>query len=376
MNKKTEKKDVLALFEEYNQKVMEIEKELEPQLAPLKAKIKDFDQKIINLKDDLDELERQRKSCRMHITNAEKTFSKDALAYMKEKIRKERTGQKPIVQIDEDETIIELNKKKIEVQQEYKKKIEDYKVKKASIKDIISQLNNEKQPIIDEKKRIEIPLNEAKNLAYKYRKEKEEKEEMDRLYELLSDDSIYQTEELNDYCFDDESDTDSYYEDSSSYSSPFYDPFYSSSSSYEQNKYAEEQAEYLRKQTEYARQQAEEARKQSELAKRQMEELRRQSERAEREARERRLEEAARRRQQEEAARIEQQRIKNEAWQKEHSMRFYHGVIYFYGGRTEKTGSSNNRQLAELFAQQRYKQAMEMATSDYFKPIRYEVVED
>ena len=57
-------------------------------------------------------------------------------------------------------------------------------------------------------------------------------------------------------------------------------------------------------------------------------------------------------------------------------MQYYHGVIYFKNGSSQKTGSCSDRISAERLAQQMYDQAMRTAISDFFKPTRYEVVAD
>lgn len=57
-------------------------------------------------------------------------------------------------------------------------------------------------------------------------------------------------------------------------------------------------------------------------------------------------------------------------------MQYYHGVIYFRSGSTRTTSPCNNRQVAEKLAAQAFDQAMRTAVSDYFKPTRFEVVED
>ncbi len=57
-------------------------------------------------------------------------------------------------------------------------------------------------------------------------------------------------------------------------------------------------------------------------------------------------------------------------------MQYYHGVIYFRSGSTRTTSPCSNRQVAEKLAAQAFDQAMRTAVSDYFKPTRFEVVED
>ena len=57
-------------------------------------------------------------------------------------------------------------------------------------------------------------------------------------------------------------------------------------------------------------------------------------------------------------------------------MQYYHGVVYFKNGTSRTTGSTTGRENAERMAYQLYDQAMKTAVSDYFKPTRYEVVED
>ena len=56
-------------------------------------------------------------------------------------------------------------------------------------------------------------------------------------------------------------------------------------------------------------------------------------------------------------------------------MKTYQGVVYFKGGRSEKTATSNDRRLAESMAKQKFDQATRTAISDQFKPTRYEVIE-
>ena len=57
-------------------------------------------------------------------------------------------------------------------------------------------------------------------------------------------------------------------------------------------------------------------------------------------------------------------------------MTYYYGIVYFKNGTTRTTGKSNSRQQAEKMARQLFDQAMRTAVSDFFKPTRYEVVEE
>ena len=57
-------------------------------------------------------------------------------------------------------------------------------------------------------------------------------------------------------------------------------------------------------------------------------------------------------------------------------MKHYYGIIYFKNGVTRTTGKSNDRRQAELMAQYLFETAMKTAVNNFFKPLRYEVVED
>ena len=54
-------------------------------------------------------------------------------------------------------------------------------------------------------------------------------------------------------------------------------------------------------------------------------------------------------------------------------MESYYGVIYFKGGRTEKTGFYNSESSCERDTARLFEQYMRTAISDTFKPTRYEV---
>ena len=56
-------------------------------------------------------------------------------------------------------------------------------------------------------------------------------------------------------------------------------------------------------------------------------------------------------------------------------LKLYQGVVYFKSGRSETTGTSNSRRLAEQMAQQKFDRAMKIAVNDSFKPTRFEVIE-
>lgn len=332
---------------EEKEKAEKLKRELEPQLAPIEAQIGEINKKISAAKNELAAIEKKKNSCRVLMANAEKEYVEEGLAYIQAKIRSERTGEKPIVQIDEDEKIIELYDKKQDVILAQQKEIAKYEESMEESKAAIAESKDELKPFKKEFKRISAPLKEAEDARDMW----------------LSEYRSEHAKESNNTSF---SYSGSSYSDSSSGSS--------FSSFVERDSYEKEQAEELKKQTEYARRQAEEARKQTELARRQMEESKRQAERAEREAANRRLEEERRRRQQEEAERREKQREKERAMLRE-TLKTYQGVVYFRGGRTEKTGTSNSRRLAESMAQQRYDHAMKIAINDNFKPTRYEVIE-
>lgn len=54
-------------------------------------------------------------------------------------------------------------------------------------------------------------------------------------------------------------------------------------------------------------------------------------------------------------------------------MESYYGVIYFKNGRTATTGIYNNAQSCERDTCRQFDQYMKTASSDLFKPSRYEV---
>ena len=339
------------LYLESLENIKKLKKELAPLLEPLDAQIDELNKKINDTEKELKEIKSQQKLCGKKITDIKNNHTKDILAYMQEKIRNERTGQKQIVQIDDDSEIIAIHKRKDDMLQEQEEMLKKYDEQAEAKKGVVSQIKSELEPILKKRDRVAKPL-------------KKEEDSSDTWLWAYKRDLEKEVEETP---FDSKDFTDTPSSCSSSYSS--------SSSSYDQDRYASEQAEALRKQTDYARQQAEEARKQTELARRQTEESKRQAEKANREASERRLEEERRRRQQEEAERREIQRQKDEALRRERN-RMYHGVIYFKNGTKRNSSPSNDRRLAEMSAQRMYDQAMRTAISDHFKPTRYEVVED
>lgn len=339
------------LYLESLQNIKKLKKELAPQLEPLDSQIDELNKRIKEVENEIEEIYSRQNACRKRISDIKSRYTKDVLTYMQEKIRSERAGQKCVVQIDDDREIIEFTRNQDKMMQEQEKMLRECDEQVAGKKVVLFQFKSELKPIKEERKRIIRPL-------------EEEKRSRDT-WLWAHERTMNQKDEVT--TFDDSA--------SFSCSSASYTPSYPSSGSYEQDRYAKEQTEELRKQTDYARQQADEARKQTELARRQAEESKRQVEKANREARERRLEEERRRRQQEEAERREIQRQKEEALRRERN-RMYHGVIYFKNGTKQNSSPSNDRRLAEMSAQQMYDRAMRTAISDHFKPTRYEVVED
>ena len=324
------------LYQEYSTQVTTLEKELKEDLEKLDAKISPLRIKITENKNEIKKIEETQEEYANECFEEQRKLRSDLLSYTKEKIRSERTGITPIVPIDEDVQVIELQKKIKQNEQKQSTKSVDLEAQKAPYLEQIDLLEQQLELIKEERKIKAAPLEKAKAKKRHYKKL------ADKELEQLAIEIMY--------------------------SPSFEKPQSSSTESTKLREYEKIMAEEVselkatayetKKQTELAKQQAEEARKQTELAKKQMQQ-------AEREASALRMEAERQKRQQQEAARREANRI-----------RYYRGVIYYRNGTTQKTGSSSDRKSAERMAQMKYDQDMKTAVSDWFKPTRYEVVED
>lgn len=361
-NEKYTYSEYYRLFEQQKAKWQEVRDKLQPRLQALSDKIEEIKEEMKPTKQIVEKYDTLIYDCYSKIASAHSKFKNSVFEHMHKKLMSERLDGIAVIQIEDDEVIAEL------------KNIENDCVQKEEEK--IKSLNKEKEPYLREiekyEERIKPFRKEFDELAEVEHKELELKSEYARKYidsHPYPEIAIGHVNGYSSFAF-----TDSSSEITSYSSASYLSASYSSSSSYDQDKYEREQADELRKQTEYARQQTEEARKQTDLAKRQLEEAKRQAEKAEHDARERRLEEDRRRRQQEEKERADKKRQEEKAMLRE-AMKRYQGVVYFKGGRSEKTGTSNERRLAEKMAQEKYDHAMKVAVNDHFKPTRYEVIE-
>ena len=204
--------------------IKKLKKELAPLLEPLEAQIDELNKKINYTEKELKEIKSQQKLCSKKITDIKSNHTKDILAYMQEKIRNERTGQKQIVQIDDDSEIIAIHKRKNDMLQEQEEMIKKYDEQAEAKKAYVSQMKSELKPILEKRDRVAKPL-------------KKEEESRDTWLWAYKRDLEKEAEATS---FDNKDFTDTHSSYSSSYFSSSYEPSYSSSNSYEQNKYSKD----------------------------------------------------------------------------------------------------------------------------------------
>ena len=156
------------LYSQYLESLRKIEKlkeELAPKLAPWESQIDELNKNIKDREKELNGINERQYLCRRAKVDIKNEYTKEMLAYMQEKIRDERTGQKPIVQLDDDKKIIELVTMFDERTQEQEKALTEYDKQASAKESVISQLKSELKPIIAGRDRVAKPLEQEKSAS-------------------------------------------------------------------------------------------------------------------------------------------------------------------------------------------------------------------
>lgn len=265
------------IFSEKRKEAEELEEKLKPRIEEIDNRIEGLRKKTQANRDRLIKISKKKKECKAIIAEAEESFFAEAIVYLHEKLQEEREGKSPIIQLDEDKTVGAIEDKRVSVEHERRKVIENLNSEKALREAEIKKNNEEICNLEKQKEKLMAPLEKLRKEALA-----SGARWVDAMCEEYSID-VGDDDEPS-YTFDDDYSARSWSTPASSYSSSY-------SSSYEEDRYAREQAEAAREQAAAAKAQAEEARKQTQLAERQLREMQKQKLKADEEARKRMYEE-------------------------------------------------------------------------------------